>query len=289
MSVKNYHFKHLLFGPAGPYGLSYYGFIKYCIQNDIIHMDKIESLHGVSVGSILSVVLCLNYDWDDLDTYFVQRPWHKSINSDIYTLFNSIHNCGIYDKKFFITLLGPLFKGKNIDLNITMGDFYKLYNKKLYFYATQALSLNSVCFSHDTTPDVELIDAINASCCIPGIFTPCYIENIMYFDGGIRMYVPIDKCLDNTNDEDSDTLFALQSISDSEPTVNTYNIFTLLTSLIYIIITNIVIKQSNTIRYLFTLDVDGTKTIDFSETINSKDFRSELIDYGYSCATKHFK
>ena len=151
------------------------------------------------------------------------------------------------------------------------------------------MSLNSVCFSHDTTPDVELIDAIHASCCIPGIFTPCYIENIMYFDGGIRLYVPIDKCLDKTNDEDSDTLFALQSISDSEPTVNTYNIFTLLTSLIYIIINNIVIKQSNTIRYLFTLDVDGSKTIDFSEPINSKDFRSELIEYGYSCATKYFK
>ena len=74
--------------------------------NDILKMENIETLHGISIGSILSVVLCLNYDWDDLDTYFVERPWHKSINSDIYTLFNSIQTCGIYDRKFFNTLLG---------------------------------------------------------------------------------------------------------------------------------------------------------------------------------------
>ena len=251
-------------------------------------MDDIETLHGISVGSILIVVLCLNYDWDDLDAYFIQRPWHKSINSDIYTLFNSIHSCGIYDKKFFITLLGPLFKGKNIDLNITVGDFYKLYNKKIYFYATEALSLNSVYFSHDTTPNVELIDAIHSSCCIPGIFTPSYVDNIMYFDGGIRLHMPIDKCLDITEETDNDTLFALQCIRDSEPKLNTDNIFTLLTSLIYIIITNIVLKQSNSIRYSFTLDVDGTKTMDFSETINNKEFRTELIEYGRSCAIKYF-
>jgi predicted acylesterase/phospholipase RssA len=252
-------------------------------------MENIETLHGISIGSILSVVLCLNYDWDDLDAYFVERPWHKSINSDIYTLFNSIQTCGIYDRKFFNTLLGPLLKGKNIDLKITMNEFYQLYGKKIYLYATEAVSLNSVYFSHETTPDVELLDAIHASCCIPGVFTPCYIDNVMYFDGGIRMYIPIDKCLDVTQEEDNDTLFAMQCIRDSKPNVNTDNIFTLLTSLIYIIITNIVIKQSNTIRYLFSLDVDGTKTIDFSETINSKDFRMELIEYGYSCATNYFK
>ena len=289
MSVQTYNFKHLLFGPAGPYGLSYYGFIKYCINNDILKMENIETLHGISIGSILSVVLCLNYDWDDLDAYFVERPWHKSINSDIYTLFNSIQTCGIYDRKFFNTLLGPLLKGKNIDLKITMNEFYQLYGKKIYLYATEAVSLNSVYFSHETTPDVELLDAIHASCCIPGVFTPCYIDNVMYFDGGIRMYIPIDKCLDVTQEEDNDTLFAMQCIRDSKPNVNTDNIFTLLTSLIYIIITNIVIKQSNTIRYLFTLDVDGSKTMDFSETINSKDFRMELIEYGYSCATNYFK
>jgi predicted acylesterase/phospholipase RssA len=231
----------------------------------------------------------LDYPWEDLDTYFIQRPWDKSFDSDIYTIFNSIHNCGIYDKKFFVTLLGPLLKGKNLETHITMKEFYNFCNKKIYLYATEALSLNSVYFSHDNTPDVELIDAIHASCCIPGIFTPCFINKQMYFDGGIRLYIPIDKCLEITGETDPDTLFAIQSIRNSKVEINTDNIFKLLISWIYIIITNVVLKQMNTIKYLLQLDVDGSKTIDFSETINNKEFRIELIEYGYSYATNYFK
>lgn len=283
-----YNFKHLLFGPAGPFGLSYYGIMKHCLQHNIVNMDNIISLHGISIGSVVSVVLCLDYDNDDLDDYFIQRPWNKAYESNLYTMLNSINACGIYDKKFFITLLSPLLKGKDLDITITMKDFYHYCNKQLYIYSIHGLSLDTKIFSAENTPDVELIDAIHASCCIPGLFVPCKIDDVIYFDGGIRLQLPIDNCIELMNIDDSDTILALRVKNTKEQVINTDNIFYFLFSWVYIIVMKFVLQQRNVIKYVLTLDVDGSKTMDLSEIINSKTYRMELMNRGMEYAKSYF-
>ena len=289
MTDKIYKFKHILFGPGGAFGLCYLGFVKYCIQNKIIELDNIESFHGISIGSLLSVVLCLGYECDVLDDYFVKRPWNKAFDSNIHLLLNSIQSCGIYDKKFFITILEPLFNGKNISIDITMKQFVEITGTQIYIYATEALSFEPFVFSCKTTPDVTMIDAIYASCCIPGIFVPCRINDIMYFDGGLRILIPIDKCLEFTQEANTDSILAIQATSDQNITINTDNIFKFFFSLIRVIVSIIRSKQNNCIEYYYNFNADESRVLDFSQTINSQEFRAELFELGYSHAEEVFK
>jgi len=52
-------------------------------------------MYGTSVGTFLSVILSLNYDWDIIDTYFINRPWQNIFKIDIYTILQAFEKRGV--------------------------------------------------------------------------------------------------------------------------------------------------------------------------------------------------
>jgi hypothetical protein len=90
------------------------------------------------------------------------------------------------------------------------------------------------------------------------------------------------------NNDDSDTILALRVKNTKEQVINTDNIFYFLFSWVYIIVMKFVLQQRNVIKYVLTLDVDGSKTMDLSEIINSKIYRNELMNRGMEYAKSYF-
>ena len=88
--------------------------------------------------------------------------------------------------------------------------------------------------------------------------------------------------------DDSDTILALRVKNTKEQVINTDNIFYFLFSWVYIIVMKFVLQQRNVIKYVLTLDVDGSKTMDLSEIINSKTYRNELMNRGMEYAKSYF-
>ena len=89
--------KHIVIAGGAHMGFSYYGALKTLIQKQFIQMANIETIYTTSVGSVVAIFLLLQYDWDIVDTYLVDRPWNKVFNLDFPTLVKSLSKGGVYD------------------------------------------------------------------------------------------------------------------------------------------------------------------------------------------------
>jgi predicted acylesterase/phospholipase RssA len=66
------------------------GIIQTLEKNDIWKIENIEKIYGTSAGALLGAILCLKFDWDTLNDYFLNRPWKDVFNVDINTILSII-------------------------------------------------------------------------------------------------------------------------------------------------------------------------------------------------------
>jgi NTE family protein len=189
--------KNLVISGGGQTGLTFYGILREANKNGLWDIDNIESIYATSIGSFIGVILCLKYDWDTLDNYFIKRPWDKVFKFDLYSIINAFEKKGIFDIKLFEEMFSPLFLGMDVSLSITMKEFYHLNNVDLHIYATELNSFELIDISHTTHPDWRVIDAVYASSTLPIVFSPFIHGEHCYIDGGVLLDYPIKKCLNS--------------------------------------------------------------------------------------------
>jgi predicted acylesterase/phospholipase RssA len=187
--------KHLVLSGGGAIGLVQYGTLKYLTNKNIINRNTIESIYATSIGCITAFVYMLNFDWTWIDDFFIKRPWEKLINLSYVAYLNIFNDKGIVDKKFIINALKPLFLAKEIPITITLLEFYNLTNIEFNIYTCNLTNFKKEKLNHHNTPNLELIDALYMSSTVPLIFSPLYINDCYYLDGGIFINCPINECV----------------------------------------------------------------------------------------------
>ena len=55
--------KHLVIPGGGPTGIKALGALQYLEQNGYWNINNIETIYATSAGAILSVLLCLKFEW----------------------------------------------------------------------------------------------------------------------------------------------------------------------------------------------------------------------------------
>lgn len=212
--------KHIVLPGGGPNLLYLYGAIKYLSQNNFWKLENIISFYGTSAGALISTIISLGIDWKELDNYLINRPWSKITNMNPETFFNAFSEKGIIDKTFFIKLFKPLLGVKDININITLQDFFNFNKINLNLYSTELNEFKPVCFSHKSHPKMLLIDAIYCSCALPPIFKPYINGTNCFFDGGVFNNYPLYSVLKNKNINSNEILSInfkynkIESISD---------------------------------------------------------------------------
>lgn len=193
--------KHLVIAGGAHAGFAYYGAFKSLIDNKFISLPAIETIFTTSVGGIVAVLLLLNYDWETLDEYLINRPWQLLFKTDLPTLINGINKGGVYDVTIIKDVLTPLLLGKDLSPEITLGEFYQYTQKELHFISTKFHKLEISDISHKTHPEWTLIDAIYASSCLPVLFVPFeQNDNEIYIDGAIHANYPLPQCMSHVGD-----------------------------------------------------------------------------------------
>ena len=188
---------HIICSGGGVTGLSFYGALRNLNKKGIWNIEDIESIYGTSVGSLVSVVVSLNYDWKTLDEYFIKRPWGNVFKLDMYTILETFQRKGVFDYNVFIEIFSPLFKGKDISVDITMKEFFEINNIELHIFVMELNKFEVVDISYKTHPDWKVIDAVYSSCAVPLIFTPFFKDDSCYCDGGILINYPVEFCIQN--------------------------------------------------------------------------------------------
>jgi len=205
--------KHIVISGGGTTGLSFYGILRESNKKQVWNIEDIESIYCTSVGTILAVVLCLKFEWDILDKYFIERPWQNIFNFDIYSVLRVFEKRGIFSLSLFEEMLQPLFLASDIPMNVTLQKFYEITKIELHIFITEINQFETIDVSYKTHPEWQLIQTVYASSTIPILFEPWSFENKMYIDGGILMNYPVSYCI--RNGANPDEIFGLNKIHNS--------------------------------------------------------------------------
>lgn len=189
--------QHIVIAGGGATGLSYYGILKETHNQGLWKFEDIKSIYGTSVGAILAVILCLNYDWPTIDNYLINRPWHNVYKFNMYSIIESYHKRGIFDIKVIEETFSPLFKGKDISLDITLKEFYELTNIEIHVFAVETVTNQLIDFSYKTHPEWKVIEVVYSSACLPIMFSPYFKGDGCYCDGGVIENYSLEKCINN--------------------------------------------------------------------------------------------
>ena len=191
------HIEHIVLSGGGTLGICEVSALHTLHQNKVIDHSHIKSLYGISIGSIIAFALSIKIDIGILQDYVIQRPWNKLFTSFLNSeqLLNIHERKGIYNKEIVIGALKPLIKLTSFDETITFKEIYEHFNTRLYLYAACLPELSIVEFSHETHPDMPVLDVIAMSSSIPGVFEPVYYEGKFYIDAGILQNYPLEQCI----------------------------------------------------------------------------------------------
>jgi len=224
--------KHIVISGGGHYGLTMYGILKESHKQEFWKYENIETLYGTSIGSVLCLLITLQYDWETLDKYFIDRPWDKVFNFDFHTIIEAFENQGIFNQTTINRLLEPLFLGKDIPLDITLKEYYERTRIDLYITTSEVVSFKLNVLSHKTHPEWKLLDAIYASCTIPIVFKPIITDDSCYIDGGLFSSYPLDICTSIVSNTDEIMAIRKSSGFNREPIQKNANLFDIIKNIL---------------------------------------------------------
>jgi len=150
--------KHLVISGGGINGFVFYGVLKETCHQNIWNMNYSKTIYCTSIGSVLAVMLSLKYDWPTIDDYLIKRPWHQVYKFDMYSIMDSFQKRGIFNVKVIEETFLPLFKGKDVSIDITMKEFYEMSGIELHIITTETNEFVKVDISHKTHPDWRVVD-----------------------------------------------------------------------------------------------------------------------------------
>lgn len=275
--------KHIVISGGGPLLLNMYGALK---QSNIMgawNKENICSLFGTSAGAILCVLISLDYSWDELDNYIINRPWQHVIKFNVLEAYDYYCNNGIMDIKFIYDMFGPLFKAKDIDLNINYAEFEKITGKSLHIYATKFETFETTEFSTETTPHISVLETVYASSTLPILFKPRKIENLTYIDGCIYLDYPLAKCLEKPNIDSKSVLGIKKKQRNAETTDATImNMFDYLIFIMNMVFTKTQIYPLYNKSDIHEIEISSTfeDLANFFKMANSAEDRKHAIQRG---------
>ena len=189
MSVEN-----IVINGGGIAIFTIYGALKQSNLDGIWSHDSVHSYYGTSAGGIMSVIMALQYSWDELDDFIIKRPWQNVWKINVLNTYDYYLNKGVYGIELYYDIFGPLFRGKDLELTITLKEFYEISKKNIYLYAVKVSTFEITEFSHLSHPDMKVLDALHASAALPILFKPAEYEGQLYTDGGFLLNYPLAKC-----------------------------------------------------------------------------------------------
>ena len=284
---------HLVISGGGPVMFRTFGALRKLEEEGFWERKHLKSIYGTSAGAIVAVVLCLNYDWDTLIKYFVERPWHEAFPVTASTIFNSFGKRGIFDKSVMETVFKPLFAAKDVPLDITLKDFYDITKISIHFYTLELHEFKTVDMCHETFPNITLLDAVYMSSALPIICAPYFLDNKCYLDGGIQSNYPLNKCLDTEPEANVNNVLGFRNVypidTDMSREENVIHEESNILEYIQLFIRKL-IKNVNTeenqqnIKYEVTYETQRI-TMEYLQTaFSSQDFRKELLNTGTEAA-----
>jgi NTE family protein len=280
--------KHLVIPGGGPTGIKAIGALQYLEQKGYWNINDIETIYATSAGAIISILLCLKFDWETINDYIIKRPWNDAFKVSVNQIFEAYSKKGIFDKNIAEIFYKPFFKAKDISMEITMKEFYELSKIEIHLFSLDINSFNLEDISYISHPDLQLLTAVQMSSAIPVLISPVCIDEKCYVDGGVVCNYPINQCISRA--ENIDEIFGLrnqytkkhENIVKNESTILEY-----VMNFISRLVNNVSVKfEEKEIPNELVYETELMSLTNIQLTLSSKEERQRLIDFGIESGKK---
>jgi NTE family protein len=191
MSTGYYPYKNLVFEGGGVKGIAYGGALEILEQSQIT--PQIKSVAGTSAGAITATMVSLGYTASEFIEIMMNLDFSKlEDGSEIGGPVRLIEDYGWFKGDYFLSLMQNYVGQKAQNARATFGDLKRQGGfKDLYVFGTDLSKQAVQEFSHRTTPDVAVADAVRISMSIPFFFEARGYADDTYCDGGVLNNYPI--------------------------------------------------------------------------------------------------
>tara|TARA_Y100001970_G_scaffold293404_1_gene439985 strand:+ start:2085 stop:2939 length:855 start_codon:yes stop_codon:yes gene_type:complete len=177
--------------------VSLLGAIKYLEEINIL--KDFKNYIGTSAGGIILFFLLIGYTSNEI--YNILKDEISYLTKiDFDNLSNIYTDLGIDDSKKNENILRKYLYAKvNLD-SITFIEFAKKFGYNLIITGTNLDTQNTDYFSVNTFPNMDVVQALLITSCIPIIYKPITFNDNLYIDGGIYSNFPIEYFKKHSND-----------------------------------------------------------------------------------------
>ena len=199
---------------GGILGITHIGALEVLEERGLLRC--VREYLGVSAGSMLAFTLSLGYTIAEIRELNFGLDYTLIQNLDPENMFLNMESYGIDNGQNFDKLLGIVLKAKGLPLEITFAEFAAKFPDRPLFrtYATDLQTCLGKEFSLRATPDTPLKFAVQASACIPFLFTPVKDPSgNMFNDGGSVSNTPFQYLTDSERAETLSLTFNLKDKS----------------------------------------------------------------------------
>jgi len=275
-------FKHLVIAGGGSLTIKTLGTLQYMLENSIIHYDDIESIYATSAGALVGVGFALKMDIRLVTNYIINRPWEDMFQITPSHIYNLYSKKGIFDKSCIVKFIQPLLDFKNIDINITLADFFILTNIELHMFAIELNDMTTIDISYKTFPELTLLDALCMTSCLPIAFEPFAYKDSFYIDAGIIANFPLSYCIKNVG-ANLDEILGFEIICNNTKKIGECDIITYFSLLFHKLFQKINDNDTYEIPNKITYQTNETTFSSLIESFSSEkrqDYINEGMEYG---------
>jgi len=274
--------KHLVIPGGGPTGLKALGALQYLEQNGFWNISDIETIYATSAGSIISVLLCLKFDWETINDYIIKRPWNEAFKLGVDQIFEAYSKKGLFDKNIAEIFYKPFFNARDISIGITLKEFYQISNIEIHLFTLDINNFNLEDLSYITHPDMPLLTAVQMSSAIPILISPVCVDDKCYVDGGIVCNYPINQCILRAGNVDE--IFGLRNkyiINHDNIVKEKSTILEYVMNFIGKLVNNVGLRiEEQTVPNELIYDAEPMNLSNIQLALSSKENRQELIYFG---------
>jgi NTE family protein len=172
-------FRALGLGGGGMKGILHIGALQELAKHQTLNFP--DGVYGCSVGSIIATFVAFELPVQNI-LPFIQT--HVSFESIVPTFNLRTHlsslfsEKGMYPMNKFEQCMIDLFQTQSIDIRTRK---IKDAHMPLHIIASNITKGVPIIFPENT----PILDALKASCCVPGMFHPQEIDGMMFVDGGL--------------------------------------------------------------------------------------------------------
>lgn len=196
--MKNTNYRNLVFEGGGVKGIAYGGALDVLDNSGIL--KNIKRVAGTSAGAINATLLAFGYTSSEVSELIAKTNFKDfEDNSRFFpsNIARILRKFGWNKGDAFHQWIGEQIHKKTQNTNFTFGQLKEAIDggettfRELYVVATNLSQQKSVVFSHETSPDMAIKDAVRMSMSIPLYFAAFKLTEDFMVDGGVSYNYPI--------------------------------------------------------------------------------------------------